>query len=264
MNGQYDLPIIRKQGFIVHENVEFKNTEDFNKYCSSLGDIWTPEIHKIHKETIDEGNVIQWSSKTRFKQMSIPWHCDNPWHSEYKFPLRVLYAIDIPDSEDGKLWFCNMVSWFEKLPKERKNYFRSLKVLIQDYKRGCSPYWTSFVKKHPITNKESLNWGSMSVNSNVFGVRTDEEFVHKNAYMIVIEDENRVKISDEQIGSWWQEMIDDNLYCHRWKKNDLVVLDNWTAAHYREKINNKEERLLWRRTVGQTWHNIIQVQPHLI
>jgi alpha-ketoglutarate-dependent taurine dioxygenase len=256
MNGQSDLKIIRENGFILHENVEFKTTEQFNNYCSTLGTIWTDELHELHGESVDKENVVLWSSKTAFKQSSIPWHCDNPWHLDYRFPLRVLYAINIPDSNDGKLWFCNMVSWFEKLSETRKEYFRNLRVLMQDYKRGCSPYWTSFVKKHPITGKESLNWGSMSVNSDVFGVRLDEVFVHKNAYMIVIEDQHRVKISDEEIGTWWQEMIDDNLYCHRWKKNDLIVVDNWTAAHYRQHIHNDEERLLWRRTVGQSWHNI--------
>jgi alpha-ketoglutarate-dependent taurine dioxygenase len=257
MNKEYDLSIIEKQGFIIHENVKFKTTDEFNSYCSTLGPIWTSSIHKIHSESIDEGNVIQWSSKTRFKQSSIPWHCDNPWNLDYRFPLRVLYAINIPDTEDGKLWFCNMTGWFDKLSESRKEYFRNLRVLMQDYKRGCAPYWTSLVKKHPITKKESLNWGSMSVNSDVFGVRTDEEFVHKNAYMIVIENSDRVKISDEEIGSWWQEMIDDNVYCHKWKKDDLVVLDNWSVAHYREKINNNNERLLWRRTVGQSWHHIM-------
>lgn len=256
MNGQFDLPVIREQGFVVHKNVKFETTEDFNNYCSTLGPIWTQNTHKLHNESIDDNDVIQWSSKTRFKKSSIPWHCDNPWHSGYRFPLRVLYAINIPDSNDGKLWFCNMVSWFEKLPERRKEYFRNLRVLMQDYKRGCSPYWTSMVKKHPITGKESLNWGSMSVNSGVFGVRTDEDFIHKNAYMIVIENQDRVKISDDEIGSWWQEMINDNLYCHEWEKNDLVVLDNWTAAHYRQQIHSDEERLLWRRTIGQSWHHI--------
>jgi alpha-ketoglutarate-dependent taurine dioxygenase len=264
MNGQSDLETLKHQGYLIKENVNFNNTDEFNDYCSSIGPIWSPEVHKIHTETVDIGNVIQWSSKTRFKQMSIPWHCDNPWHSHYKFPLRVLYGVNIPDSNDGKLWICNMVSWFDKLSEERKEYFRNLKVLMQDYKRGCSPYWTSFVKKHPLTNKESLNWGSMSVNSNAFGVRTDENFVHRNAYMIVIEDENRVKITDEQIGEWWNEMTSDNLICHKWKKNDLVVLDNWSTAHYRERINNNEERLLWRRTIGQSWHLITPVQQHSI
>jgi hypothetical protein len=105
----------RENGFWHQPNAQLSK-QDFYDVCSSISVPWTADIHTLHTETLNDDNIVNWSSKTRFGSMSIPWHADNPWHQSYKFPLRAFYAVDIPDSNDGAIYFLNITRSILKLP----------------------------------------------------------------------------------------------------------------------------------------------------
>ena len=244
----------REQGYYVRRNVDMTKQE-FLEWCASLSTPWTEEIHKIHKETFDDNNIVTWSNKTRFKGHSLPWHADNPWHEKYKFPLRPFWAEKI-SSERDIIYYLNITKWFEDQDKSTKEYFKSLRVLTQDYKGGCQPYWSSFVKKHPITGKESFNWGAMALDSKVFGLTADEGMWGPHfSYTMAIEKDNRELVQTPEIESWFSSMLTDRyLYGHQWKQKDLALMDNWVSLHYIGSQNYEQERILWRKTLLQPWH----------
>jgi len=256
-NREQVLEEARELGVYIRRNVDM-TPEKFYNWCSYISIPWTEEIHKIHKEDLGLDSVVRWSNKNAFKGHSLPWHADNPWHHDYKFPLRVLWGSKIPNPKNDILHFLHITNWFEDQDKSTKEYFRSLKVLVQDYKKTCQPYWTSFVKKHPITKKESFNWGSMAIDSKVFGLSPDEgqRFPHFS-YTMAIEKDNRELISKEEIESWFHSMITDKyMISHQWNEKDLLVLDNWVSLHYIGRRDYREERLLWRKTLLQPWQTI--------
>lgn len=244
----------REQGYYVRRNVNMTKQE-FLEWCASLSTPWTEEIHKIHKETFDDNNIVTWSNKTRFKGHSLPWHADNPWHEKYKFPLRPFWAEKI-SSEKDIIYYLNITKWFEDQDKSTKEYFKTLRVLTQDYKGGCQPYWSSFVKKHPITGKESFNWGAMALDSKVFGLTADEGMWGPHfSYTMAIEKDNRELVQTPEIESWFSSMMTDRyLYGHQWKQKDLALMDNWVSLHYIGSQNYEQERILWRKTLLQPWH----------
>lgn len=248
----------REHGFFYRRGIEMTRLE-FLEFCNFIGTSWTKEIHNIHKETWSEDEIIDWSNKAFFKGASIPWHADNPYHPDYKFPLRLFYAKSIPRPKDDIIWFLNITNWFEDLPEERKEFFRSLKVLTQDYKGGWQPFWSSLVKIHPITGKESFYWGAMAIKSNVFGVECDEglRFPHFS-YTMAVQKPNRELISHEEISSWFGEMVNDKyMHGHNWNEGDILIMDNWVSLHYIGNQDYEEERLLWRKSVLQPWQKII-------
>ena len=243
----------REQGYYVRRNIDMTRQE-FLEWCSSLSTPWTDEIHNIHKETFDDGNIVTWSNKTRFKGHSLPWHADNPWHKEYKFPLRPFWAEKISSDKDI-IYYLNITKWFEDQDKLTKEYFRSLKVLVQDYKGACDPYWCSFVKVHPITHKESFNWGAMALDSKVFGLTADEGMWGPHfSYTMAIQKDNRELVQTPEIESWFSSMMTDRyLYGHQWKQKDLALMDNWVSLHYIGSQSYEQERILWRKTLLQPW-----------
>lgn len=246
----------RELGFYARPNINMSR-EEFNICCRSLGTPWTKELHTLHTEGFDEDNIVNWSNKTRFNGHSLPWHADNPWHSEYKFPLRAFWAETISHPNDIG-YYLHITNWFESQDLATKEYFRSLKVLVQDYKNGCQPYWTSFVKKHPVTGKESFNWGAMALSTDVFGLCADEglRFPHLS-YTMAIQKDTRELISHEEIASWFQDMINNNhMTSHHWQEKDFVLMDNWVSLHYIGSTNYTEDRLLWRKTICQPWQKI--------
>jgi len=247
----------RRDGYWVQRGLDL-NRDEFYDFCSSITKPWSVETHKIHRETVDENEIVNWSSNTRFGKMSIPWHADNPWHEKYKFPLRAFYAVKIPDPEDGSLAMLNITDWFEDLSEKEKEYFRSLKVLTQCYKGGCQPFWSSFVKIHPITKKESFYWGAMPVPGDTYGLQQDEGVpAPRFSFTMAIQKPNRDLVLPEEINEWFSDMLKDKyLYVHKWQVGDLLILDNWINVHYRGTITTEEERLLWRKTLYQPWQMI--------
>lgn len=240
--------------------------QDFIDFSNTLGTVWTPATHALHKESLNDDNVVSWSSKTRFGLSSIPWHADNPWHPDLKFPLRAFYAVSIPDPEDAKLYFLNHTKWFESLDINRQEYLSKCWILTCDRIKSklkkyrddefITPYYSSLVKENPITKQRSLNYGVMAVNSNVFGVTADEGFTADAlGYNKEILHPDGAPWTHQEIGELFQEIIDaGHITCHRWKEGQFLLMDNWTALHYKQRttVENKE-RLMWRRTIAQPW-----------
>lgn len=248
----------RELGHYTRRNVDMTK-EEFLQWCNYIGIPWDLKLHRLHSETVNEKDIVDWSNKTRFKGHSLPWHADNPWHEQYKFPLRAFKAVKIPNPDTDIIWYLHITNWFEDQDKDTKDYFRTLEVLVQDFKKGCQPYWTSFVKKHPVTGKESFNWGAMAIDSKVFGLTPDEglKFPHFS-YTMAIQKDNRELVSHDEISSWFSSMINDRyLYPHNWQENDISLMDNWVSLHYIGSTKYDEERLLWRKTILQPWQSPI-------
>ena len=48
-------------------------------------------------------------------------------------------------------------------------------------------------------------------------------------------------------------LTEETMYAHEWELGDLVLYDNWSTIHYRDKFEGK--RRLKRVTWDQNWYN---------
>ena len=253
----------RELGYYVRRDIDMTQQE-FVDWCKHVSEPWSLELHNIHAEGFDEKEIVMWSHKKRLKGHSLPWHADNPHNPKYKFPLRAFWAEQIV-SEDDILYYLNITKWFEDQDESTKQYFRSMRVLVQDYRNLIvhdwqgdigQPYWSSFVKVHPVTGKESFNWGSMALDTKVFGLAADEGMWGPHySYTMAIQKDNRELVQTPEIESWFQDMVNNPkyIYGHQWKNKDLALMDNWVSLHYIGSQNYEQERILWRKTLLQPW-----------
>ena len=61
---QHVIEEAREQGYYVRRDVDMTRQE-FLDWCLSLSTPWNEELHKMHTETFDSGDVVTWSNKTR-------------------------------------------------------------------------------------------------------------------------------------------------------------------------------------------------------
>ena len=90
----------REHGWWLQRDVQM-DRKQFMEFCNHIATPWSWKIHDMHGEgDLNEEEVVDWSSETRFMKRSLPWHADNPWSKDFQFPLRAFYAVNIPDPKE--------------------------------------------------------------------------------------------------------------------------------------------------------------------
>lgn len=254
---------IMGKGYYIIDDINLTEDE-FISLSAQFGKLWDEEDHLLAKEPLD-GNVVSWSSKSEFVRCSIPWHADNAASKDRKYPLRSFYSVSIPDSDDAKLYFLDTTTAFEMMSDERKAYLRNCTTVVgadPSFKKKSGRWtfeepWTEpFVKVHPITKRENINYGCMALDSDVFGLSPDEGYKGTESYNKSINHPDGSKWSDKEVSDLFEDIINKvGVYEHKWKEKQFLIMDNWSHLHYKQTTNVLDkERLIWRRTVFQKWH----------
>lgn len=251
------------KGFYIIDDIDL-DIQGFIDLSAQFGKLWEEEDHLLAKESID-GNIVRWSSQNKFIRMSIPWHADNSANKDRKFPLRAFYAVSIPDPEDAKLYFLDITKAFEMFSDERKEHLRNCTTIVGDnpsFKQAANkwefedPWVEPFTKIHPIMKTESINYGCLAINSDVFGLGPDEGYNGTESYNKAILHPDGTKWTDKEVSELFEEMINNvGVYEHKWQERQFLIMDNWTHLHYKQTTRiDDRERLIWRRTIFQRWH----------
>ncbi|MGE0743900.1 MAG: TauD/TfdA dioxygenase family protein [Rhodospirillales bacterium] len=157
-----------------------------------------------------------------------------------------LYAIELP-STGGNTRFANMYKAYDNLPSKTKERIRGLKAMhLYDYGTSEKLKREADLSKvahraqpiaitHPLTGRKAL-YVNRLITGWIEGLEPAE--------------------SDALLEELFQHAEDPAVYYeHVWRKDDLMMWDNWCSIHARTDFPASERRLLRRCTIlGQPLH----------
>ena len=200
-----------------------------------------PEISVLSNLGPDGNPVME---NAGLGSLEVVWHSDNSY-IEQPPAGSTLYAREIPDDNSGKTSFNNQYRAYEDLPESLKKAIQG-KRSKQDASRNSAGTLRPGVKKperpedvpgpvhplvrvHPATGKKALYLGRRRIWPSQFveGISHEE--------------------SEALLDKLWAHATQDKYkWTHEWRIGDMLVWDNRCAQHYREPVNSKQRRVMWR------------------
>jgi alpha-ketoglutarate-dependent taurine dioxygenase len=210
-----------------------------------------------------------------------PGYIDIMLHSEsafaHKFPLYIFFYCNVPPATGGETPLCVMTEVLKDLPKEMVEEFQKKKLMyvrrfgekqlnwqstfqVQDREEllsfckesNISVEWTDSdnfiakqihpaILKHPITgllswfNQSHIFWTKETLSNDKIGEL-------KNVFF-----GDETEIPEEMINTI-NDIFLKNKFVFKWKKNDLLILDNIKVGHGRHPF--KGDRSIWAGVSG--------------
>lgn len=176
------------------------------------------------------------------------------WHSDSSYlpnpaPVTILHGRTIPNV-GGRTFFISMTHAYERLSKRMKDFVsthdathtirkrykvseedvgRSIAELHEDLKKRHPDSVHPLVKKHPYTGKKALYFS--------------EGYTLKINGLEPTEDQKYLNELDQHCTQ------EEHVYCHVWKKNDVLIWDNRSLNH--AATPSPEPRTLYRVSVAE-------------
>lgn len=249
------IKLFEEYGFILFRNFDFK-ADNYKKFVDIYTKIYANDTNdtKRRKKTkisqyvrhVDAGN----------KKMSL--------HSEASFspawPEIVWFFCKTPSKENGETTVCDGIKLWDILSERTKNYFLSnplkfkLKIPVLDKKKnGKKKNW---LINHPGSYDAVMNYKTgdlhlkqirFAINENKFLNKLcfSNHVLHKKPYI----DKTIVKWGTifnkkipKKILKEVEEKAESITYYHKWKKNDLIMIDNQRFMHARNFFNKNDQR----------------------
>lgn len=174
---------------------------------------------------------------------SLRWHTDCSW-AERPAYVTMLYSLQIP-SEGGDTLFADMYSAFDELDSPTRTRLSEMTAVHDMYesrrragiadpmtleqRKSAPPVEQPIVKVHPITGRKALYLGS-----------------HATHATGVPEEEGRALVADLNEHATAPHLI----YRHRWRRRDLVMIDNRCVLHCTTPFDTAHEARVIRRTTS--------------
>lgn len=228
--------------------------DGFNKLSNLFGQPWPKELYQLHGESLSDPDqlVVDWNHNTGLKTLSLPWHQDNPWHPEYRFPIRIIYSLEIEDSTSGVLTFSDTAEYYKSLDHSTKQLYNSWELLVHDYRNPDRKFWYPFVQTNPVTGEHHLLINALDVDIDFFGLQKSAAYQKGKTHIISA----RNKFTNEEfdlniIGEEYKKCINfsDNIYHHYWTANQIVVFSNLNVVHTRTALRENVKRIMYRKTL---------------
>jgi taurine dioxygenase len=165
-------------------------------------------------------------------KIEIPWHNDiahRPYHLPGNtLPFRTLYGEYITPSSVPTFWldqewlYDNLSNYHKEIVDERWGMFKAPYPTAWE---GCR---RPLVLTNPITGRKSLTVDMLFARQ-FDGFSVDETRAMKQ-YILGV------------------GCVEQNVIKHVWSKGDLIINNNFNAAHYRPLSTDGQNRVLWRTT----------------
>jgi alpha-ketoglutarate-dependent taurine dioxygenase len=247
-----------KKGLLVFKRMTFTK-EDYAKFCACFGSLWNQIDYKYSKEASEvltvngQRMVVSYISNItspRLGLKSMPWHSDIPNRPTKPFPFRALWMVSNPNPDSGLTGWLNIEQGLTQLPENLKSRVDQIKIIQQSwYDEGTDIQKFSFVKTHPITNKQSLR----------LNYYCDPENDVTDAWIKNVEIDGNILPPKETLLEYYSflETQQDLLYTHRWDDYDLVIYDNWPFVHNRTTLefDPSQERKFYRANIDHLTNN---------
>lgn len=173
------------------------------------------------------------------------WHTDHT-NQEQPPKFTCLYALELPDAGGGT-YVCNTRAAYANLPdtwKQRVDAMQTANVLISSARadvanpdvvrdqreRAVPPTVHPLVRTHPESRTKAL-WFHKTKVENIIGMTPADTQIFLDSLL-------------EQM------LSDDVIYYHRWRKGDLLIIDNRASLHKADhRFDQTQHRLLYRMLV---------------
>jgi taurine dioxygenase len=200
-----------------------------------------PEISVLSNLDAD-GNPVRENSG--LGSVEVVWHSDNSYID--KPPAgSILYAREIPNDGTGKTSFANQYLAYEQLSNELKNAVEG-RCSKQDASRNSAGVLRPglskpeqpedvpgpmhpLVRRHPVTGKHALYLGRRRA--------------YPSQYVPGLSSIDSETLLDTL---WAQATRQALTWQHTWRVGDVLVWDNRCLLHYRESVNHRQRRVMWR------------------
>ena len=169
---------------------------------------------------------------------SRDWHTDHTNHARPP-KMTALYAVALPKSGGGDTGFANMQAAYEALPAARQAELAKLKThnKIEDYayvnpadkQRFGAVQVHPLVRVHPVTGEKAI-------------------YIHPGK--TVKFDGMAPEASQAMIDELMHDVIrPDVSYRHKWRKGDLVIMDNRALLHIAHRDYDPSEGRIMHRVI---------------
>lgn len=223
---QHQLLVLR--GFI-----SFAEREAFSQYCQNWGEISVWPFGKV-LELIEQDEP----DDHIFDNSYVPLHWDGMYRPQVP-EYQIFHCVKAPlENQGGRTTFTNTLKVLTNAPLKLRQLWRQVSG---HYHRRMEFYHSKTVSpiitKHPYKNHEVIRYNEPP-----------------NAIQGNFVNPPKLKFTgiDQEQSSHFHTSLQqalyhpDNYYAHQWQNNDIVIADNFSLLHGREKFTSKAARHLQR------------------
>lgn len=211
----------------------FSTAEEFAVFCASFGEISLWPFGKV-LELIEQDNP----QDHIFDNNYVPLHWDGMYR-EFVPEFQIFHCVKAPVSgQGGNTTFTDTVRAIRNASPKLLNQMNSV---IGTYQRKMEFYDSKTISpvlmKHPYKN------------FNV--IRYNEPPLKDGGNFLNPPDLNFSGIPQEELEEFHDDLRgllyhSDNFYSHEWRQGDIIIADNFTLLHGRDKFQTKAPRHLQR------------------
>lgn len=240
----HEHQIIVLRGF-----VDFKNICEFENYCEQWGEISLWPFGKVL-------NLIEQENPEDhiFDHGYVPMHWDGMYRPEVP-EYQIFRCLKAPKTnQGGRTVFANTVLMLSNISSETKNLWQKVTGI---YQRKMEFYHSKTVApvivKHPYKNKLTVRYNELVASTKI------AQFINPPNIEFI-------GLAGAELDKFHQTIQDSlydprNFYAHQWQDGDVVIADNFSLLHGREKFESKSARHIQRVHVLS---NPVMNNPHLI
>lgn len=226
----YDLVLNNK--LLIIKSLGYLDRESLVKYCERWGQVIEWNFGKVFDLYVDKNPTNYLVTNSR-----VTFHWDGAFiDSPPNFDL--FQCIKSPkDLSGGETLFANTNLLWNDLTREEREKWKQIEITYTTSSISAHYGGTiiePLVSKHPLTGESRLRFGEpldddvqhlTSLNMKVHGIDEPELFINKLTRML------------------YQECY---CYSHEWEDRDIVIFDNNTLLHARNKFSQNSPRHIQR------------------
>lgn len=216
--------LISEFGVVILRNkAAWSETEQVN-FTKMLGNFDSPLIFSTN--TPSDPKVLKiWPNA---QQSGLQWHSDR---SYLERPCHLsIFQMVVQPSIGNETSFLNLHHVYQNLSREIQKKWANYNVIYADKRVSHPLFWI-----HPFTGKKSI----------YFDFRFAQEIIdicNTNKHMEIKDINEIIQILDQAFS---QEKAS---YLHVWKKNDVIILDNYAISHKANFVAEVEDSRVLMRT----------------
>jgi len=185
-----------------------------------------PQFPEIFRVSnrVDQGNLNN----------GLYWHSDGAY---LETPTAVTLHHIIRPTADGDTLYADLAGAYDRLHPRDRAGFAKMKTISQ-----VSSVAHPLVRQHPVTGRTIL-------------------YVNLEPSARIVDEAGK---QQPQVAAFLREHLNRGCYRHKWHRGDLIVVDNFAAAHCATRATPDALRVLHRTTVpGQRvwWRGVSQSSP---
>ena len=251
------IKVFKKKGCVLFRNFDF-NPKNYKTFIDKFTQIYANDTNDFERR---ESTTI-----SRHVRHVDKGHEKMSLHSEASFspswPQIVWFYCNVPSKNKGETTICDGIELWEILSSHTKKFFLSnplkfyLKIPVLDPKKNGKTKAWDVKKLGAYDGKLDYKKGILKIKQLRFAVNQCR-FLDKLSFANhVLHKEPYIDKTIEKWGTIFDKKIPKKIinevekkaelltYYHKWKKNDLLMIDNMRFMHARNFFNNSEKRVI--------------------